>query len=87
LVLEIRDPDPGVGISPGIAQVPLVLPPTLARAADALHPGDRVAVVGMLSIEVEYSEAVPRAHASVIAEAIERIGQVRQGLRKSGTLR
>jgi hypothetical protein len=76
LLLEIRDPDPGVAISPGIAQVPLVLPPKLARvAADGLYPGDRVAVVGMLSIEVEYSEAVPRSHASVVAEAIERVGR------------
>ena len=76
MLLEIRDPDPGAGASPGVAQVPLVLPPALTRkVADALHPGDRVAVVGMLSIEVEYSQAVPRTHASVIAEAIERVGR------------
>ena len=59
---------------PGVVPVALLIPPRLAaRKLASLRPGEAVAVLGMLEVEVDYSSETPRAYHAVIAEQIEAV--------------
>ena len=56
----------------GVFSVAVVLPPALAsEAMRERYLGRWVAIVGMLAVDVDYSDDTPRFHHAVVARSIE----------------
>jgi hypothetical protein len=58
----------------GVFRMTIALPPELSSDTRIeREPGTIVGVVGMLTVETDYSTATPRARYAIVAEAIERV--------------
>ena len=65
------------GEEPGAFDVNIVLPPELAsKATRGAAEHGIVAVVGMLSVDIDYSAGRPHIQYAVVAESIERLGSL-----------
>ena len=61
----------------GVLRVTIALPPELASDARIeREPGRVLGVVGMLTVETDYSAVPPSVHYAVVAEAIESLPAV-----------
>lgn len=72
LLLEVPRRGPGGFEEPGVVDVPIVLPPAIAPTVlSRFERGHLVSVVGLLDIDVDYSESRPRSWPAVIAERVD----------------
>lgn len=74
LGLEVTRPGLGGEKDAGAFRITVVLPPSPAsKGIRERYVTSLVAIVGMLTIDTDYSGAHPQSHAAIVAASIERL--------------